>query len=354
MNMMGKWIGLGALIVSFVLVAACERTVEYISETTQPANCFGCHGDANTVIVAAEGQWRYSVHASGMHVYQNSSTCSPCHTSEGFVRKVDGEAAMTIENPTAIHCFTCHAPHTNGNLSLRLTAPQRLQSGVTFDLKGGNICTACHQARRDVNTYVAANEVTLNLRWGPHYGTQGDMLIGTNGYQYSGYEYEQMNHRGATDNGCLDCHFETKQGYPLGGHSFNMAFGTEGRETFNTLACEKCHSGMEDAPDFNRDNVQTEVTALIETLEALLRSANLLVDQEEGLLPPDRKVLSRSEPGDSAGALWNYFVAKYDRSKGIHNPDYIKGLLESSIEFLSPPPPSPDAVAAGGRGKTVR
>ncbi|MDH3215639.1 MAG: hypothetical protein OEN01_05000 [Candidatus Krumholzibacteria bacterium] len=67
-----------------------------------------------------------------------------------------------------IHCFTCHAPHSNGNFSLRVTAPQTLQNGVSHDIKKGNICVACHQARRNVDTYVDIGTVTLSEHWGPH------------------------------------------------------------------------------------------------------------------------------------------------------------------------------------------
>lgn len=346
-----KWMSLAALIVAFVFVAACERTVTYVDENPAPANCFGCHSDVNTELVAAEGQWSNSVHASGAHVYENSTTCSRCHTSEGFIKKVNGEPAMEIENPTAIHCFTCHAPHTNGNLALRVTAPQTLQNGESYDLKAANICTACHQSRRNVNTYVALDTVTLTRRWSPHYGVQGDMIIGTNGYEYEGFEYEQTLHRGATENGCLDCHFKTPQSYYLGGHSFNMAYAGEAGETFNTLACVECHSDMEDAPDFNRDNVQTDVEDLISQLETILINANMLVydAEEDAWLAPAREVLSRSQPGDSAGALWNYFMAKYDRSEGIHNPGYTEGLLESALEFMQPAPGASSVVAGENR-----
>jgi len=351
-----KWMSLAALIVALVFVAACERTVTYVDENPAPANCFGCHSDVNTALAAAEGQWSNSVHASGAHVYENTTTCSRCHTSEGFIRKVNGEPAATIENPTAIHCFTCHAPHTNGNLSLRVTEPQKLQNGESYDLKAANICTACHQSRRNVNTYAALDTVELSERWGPHHSVQGDMIIGTNGYEYEGFEYEQTLHRGATENGCLDCHFKTRQSYFLGGHSFNMAYGGEAGETFNTLACVECHSDMEDAPDFNRDNVQTDVEDLIAQLETLLINANMLeFNAAEGaLLPPERDVLSRSQPGDSAGALWNYFMAKEDRSEGIHNPNYIKGLLESALQFMQGSGLAAPPVVAGENRKSAQ
>jgi hypothetical protein len=135
-----------------------------------------------------------------------------------------------------------------------------------------------------------------------------------------------------------------------------MAYGGEAGETFNTLACVECHSDMEDAPDFNRDNVQTDVESLIAQMEAILINANLLAyyAEEGAWLAAERDVLSRSEPGDSAGALWNYFVAKYDRSEGIHNPDYIKGLLESALEFMQGPGLASPPVVVGENRKTAQ
>jgi len=353
MTSMTKWIGLGVLIVAFVFVAACERTVTTVEENTAPANCFGCHSDANTALVAAEGQWANSKHASGENIERNFVPCVSCHTSEGFVRRVNGQPPATIVNPTAIHCFTCHAPHTKGvsadSLLLRVTAVQKLKNGESYDLHAANICTACHQARYSVHTEVAKD--TLSERWGPHHSVQADMLLGTNGYEYEGYEYEQMVfHKTLTDNGCLDCHFETTRNYILGGHSFNMAFDQEGTEVFNTAACAKCHE--EELEDFNVDNVQTDVETLIAQLETLLINANMLVyyPEEGAWLPPERHVVS----DDSVGAVWNYFMAKEDRSEGVHNSKYIKGLLESSIQFLQPELTSTaPSVAAGGDNKTA-
>jgi hypothetical protein len=360
MTSMTKWIGLGVLIVAFVFVAACERTITRVEETTTPESCFSCHSDASTFLVAAEAQWENSKHASGDNIDRNTilfgTPCVGCHTSEGFVARVTtGQIPAVVENPTAIHCFTCHAPHTNENLSLRVTEVQKLKNGESFDLHDANICTACHQALNNVNTYVAKDVQTLSQYWGPHHGVQSDMLIGTNGYEYAGFEYSRTNHRGGTDNGCLDCHFKTTRNYILGGHSFNMAFDREGTEEFNTAACAQvqCHPD-EELTDFNRDNVQSDVTALIDQLQTLLINANLLAfyADDNAYEPTERGVHSATAPGDSAGAVWNYLLAREDRSEGVHNREYITGLLESSIQFMQPAPPLP-SVAAGGDKKTA-
>jgi hypothetical protein len=360
MNSFTKCLGLGVLIFAFMLVAACDRTVTTVEETTTPENCFSCHSDQNTAIVAAEGQWENSVHASGAHVSENSTSCSGCHTSEGFVRRFTGQPAATIENPTAIHCFTCHAPHTNGDLSLRVTDVQPLMNGESYDLGAANICSACHHSRRNVDTYVALDTVTMSQRYGPHHSVQADMLIGSNGYEYSFYTYEQLTfHKAATEDACLDCHFRTTINYVLGGHSFNMSHEAEGGgEEINTEGCnvDACHAG--NMVDFNYHNVQDSVTTLAAQLEQLLIDAKLLrfytaeeTGGEEGFFPYDRDVYSRDEPGDSTGAVWNYFMAIEDRSEGVHNSKYIIGLLQSAIQFLQPVPAASNAsVAAGGRG----
>ncbi len=355
-----KWIYLVVSIVAFVFVAACERTITTVEETTTPGSCFACHSDANTAIVAAHGQWANSKHASGENIDRNSSTCSRCHTSEGFVRRVNGEPPATIENPTAIHCFTCHAPHTMGvsadSLLLRITEVQTLQNGASYDLGAANLCTACHQSRRNVNTYVAQDTVTMSSHWGPHYSAQADLLLGTNGYEYSFFEYQQLlYHKATTEDGCLDCHFRTTRNYILGGHSFNMAWEVEGGgEEINTEGCnarDECHGGF--LEDFNYGFVQRDVDALLDQLEQMLITAKLLkLYDEEGVLewdPYDRDVLSRDEPGDSAGAVWNYLLALEDRSHGVHNSKYIKGLLQSAIEFLQPAGSASVVSAAAGQ-----
>jgi hypothetical protein len=246
-------------------------------------------------------------------------------------------------NPTVIHCFTCHQPHTAGSFELRWNETATLLNGETFDLGSGNLCVACHHARRNVDTYVGtdgAAPVNVNsTHWGPHYSVQGDMLIGSNGYEYAGYTYEITTHREATDDGCLDCHFKATSNNIVGGHSFNMRGdardeGGEFSELLNVAACEPCHGELD---DFNYNGVQDEVTTLAEELATLLEGA--------GLLAGGNPVVQFTS-ADSAGALWNYLLIEDDRSVGVHNAKYARGLLESSIQFLEGT--LPPATAAEG------
>ncbi len=324
------WI-LAALAALTIALTGCDRNITVVEETTQAQSCFSCHSDADTKLVDAEQQWDRSRHATGSTLNENDSSCKGCHTSEGFIARATGTPAPdTIENPTAIHCFTCHSPHTSGDFRLRWTANATIMDGTTYDLGAGNICVACHQARRDVNVYVAG-QPSLTSRWGPHYGTQGDMLLGSNGYEYASYSYERSTHREATEDGCLDCHYKATSQYVVGGHSFEMESTVNGEEVLNTGACAPCHGPVS---DFNLGAVQDSVDVLLEDLKANLITAGLL-DATTGL----PKTVKTS--ADSAGAVWNYRMISDDRSKGVHNPKYVMGLLKSSIQYIqSPPPPT--------------
>ena len=340
-------VGLAALLVAFSLTA-CDRTVTYVEENNQATSCFNCHDDQNTFLVAAQLQWNNSLHASGLNVNRaTSATCARCHASEGFVQWTKGQTVTGHTNPTVIHCFTCHQPHTNGNFSLRWTANAELLNGATYNLNAGNLCVACHHARESVDELVGTNptaRVTFpNSRWGPHHSNQGDMLIGSNGYRYAGYTYEQTAHRDATENGCVDCHKNNAtRNNVVGGHSFNMRAMLEGTEIVNTGACVTCHGTV--IPNFNIGGVQDSVNALVEHLGTLLQTAGLL--GTNGL--PRGGVTTSA---DSAGAVWNFLMAEEDRSHGVHNPKWIIGLLDSAIRYMTGGLSKPMTVAEAVKPK---
>lgn len=340
---MRRFLRVACFATAAVSLLACERTVTTTEQTVEPATCFNCHGDQNTAVVAAEQQYAFSVHASGTHVTEPNDPCSGCHTSEGFISRIEtGVIPTGLTNPTAIHCFTCHAPHTNGDLSRRLEDPYPLANGVTFDHHDGNMCTACHQSRRNVDTYVttASGRVNLSSRWGPHHGPQTDMLTGTNGYEYPGFTYEQTNHKLATEDGCLDCHMKVTENLRVGGHSFNMTFDDGTEELVNTGACFACHGDMD---DFDYQGVQTEIDTLVANLRGALVTAGL-VSASTGL---PRTAITSS---DSAGAVWNYMLAIEDRSRGVHNRRYIRGLLTSGLQYMQGTLPLSSSVATRGEG----
>lgn len=321
--------------------AASNAGQVHPSAAGDAASCFTCHSDdPNTLggaLLAARAQYDQSAHGTGETYNENrlgggSTTCERCHTHEGFVARVTGVPAVG-DRFTRIGCFTCHQPHTTGTLELRVENAVTLANGTSFDKGNADICASCHQSRRNAATYVT-NNVSLTTHWGPHGSPQSDMLLGTNAYEYDGYEYDNSAHTNVTGRGCLNCHMAgSAQG--TGGHAFYMANEEAGFD--NTGGCNTalCHDG--DVEDFDYDGKQTEVAGLMSELETLLINAGLLTVIDEGgdpvPEPTDGMVVTNA---DSSGALYNYLFVKNDHSLGVHNTAYAVGLLQSAIDYLSP------------------
>ncbi len=341
--------------------AASIHPTESAGELT---TCFGCHGDQNFDLIAAQQQWANSKHGSGDNINRNRNyssryqSCEKCHTNEGFVAEVTGVAADG-EHFTAISCFTCHAPHSNGNLDLRVTAAVTLGNGEIFDRGPANLCASCHKSRRDVGTYVY-DGVKLSSHFGPHYSNQSDMLTGTGGYEYDGYSYTSSAHTAVTTEGCIDCHMAGSQANVVGGHTWNMH--NEERHLENLTGCNvsTCHGITGELEDLNRladsdfdgdgtiEGVQDEIEGLEHELRDLLAAAGLVEedDEEPGEYHPAANLVVPA--ADSAGAVYNWKFVEEDRSDGIHNTNYAVDLLQSSINFLATG--SPSGVRPRGKG----
>ena len=318
-----------SLVMLVVIFSACTRE-RIVNQVIADTSCFNCHSDQNTFVLAAEKQWENSVHASGGTLGENSASCSRCHTNEGFVRYVTGMTAIEIENPTAIGCFTCHAPHTNGNLTLRTVAPYTMEDGSIYDKGTSNLCANCHHSRRNVNTYVYDGVKFTSTHWGPHSNGQGDMLNGTNGYEYAGNTYTSSPHTTRTVNGCVDCHMYPTPSYEMGGHTWRME--ANGDENVDACNQDGCHATV---TEFDRvtadfpDGVQDSLQTLLDVLANELVAAGLIDSVNHQTI--SGRVVAKA---DSAGAVWNYLFVLEDKCLGIHNTQYAAALMNSSIDYL--------------------
>ncbi len=335
-------LGLAAILFS---LASCTREITGDVELADNSSddCFTCHSDLNTAVTNARYQFENSFHGSGENtnrnrLYQASyQSCERCHTNEGYIGYVDS-TTITGDAFTAIGCFTCHSPHSNGDFTLRQLETVKLMNGYTVDLGKGNLCATCHMSRRDVTTFVVAG-VKPSGTWGPHYGNQSDMFVGQNAYQYAGYNYTRSWHATGVTDGCVSCHMSPSFHESIGGHSWNMR--NEERNFQNLTGCNVtgCHNSapitalnrLADADhdwDGTIEGVETEITGLLDSLHDLLVIGNLA----DTLGVPKNRVISTA---DSAGALYNFLFVEDDRSLGVHNTDYAVGLLRSSINFLA-------------------
>lgn len=346
-----------ALIAMLAIIAGCERKVvnEAKNDSQELAGCFGCHGETSLdgALQQATGEWENSLHASGTSVdYTNrsGSDCQQCHNHQGFLDWIDTgvEDTARLGTVSSIHCFTCHAPHTRGDLSLRINGPFTLKNGVVFDHGDANLCANCHHSRTALTADLGTGDsLTLSSRFGPHHGPQADMLLGTHGYQFTGYTYSSTTHATVTREACLGCHMGNPQqhdGYNVGGHSFNMRYEShDGTEYTLIGVCAGCHTRYTEREvtqfddwkkrDFDGDGtiegIQTEFDDMADSLGVLLTK---IINPSDGLFTSTK--VSRGQ----AGAAYNYRTYVEDRSRGVHNPVYFEGLLKSSIQYMNANP----------------
>ncbi len=293
--------------------------------------CAECHNDT-TLVLARQVQNANSLHMTGGHSYYGSrADCSICHTSEGFTQRlaigsVDIGEDTIIENASPINCRTCHEIHetyTAADFALRVDGPVTLElSGDTIDLGAGNVCASCHQPRwsYDIPEVGGGDYEITSSHFGPHYGPQSAIVVGVAGYgAFTGTSV----HDKYVEDGCPVCHMPDAYGAYAGGHTMKIAYERSGREREYLVGCETCHSDIE---SLDRNDVQTEVQALVDELAELLIAA--------GIMDEDGDAVVGTYSSAQAGALWNYFMVTDDRSDGVHNPQYTKFLLQTAIAAL--------------------
>ncbi|MFW2404391.1 MAG: carboxypeptidase regulatory-like domain-containing protein [Gammaproteobacteria bacterium] len=337
---------------------------ERLKNATQDVNydagvCGQCHDEYN--------EWEKSRHADGQpYGYHEVAAplllqCSRCHYARTFGVAVDTMLAADIEfhdvkymtriggvgpqmpdlskvpgkNEAGITCLACHNPHD-------------AVGGESVGLRTGDagaLCQTCHEDKWQ-------NAVLE--------GTAGEVQ---NGYEYPDEDYDVRNVHN-TKQKCVLCHLADRNDgadangvRAVGGHTLRMrdaganrivgGFGpsaddagrdknpAETDDVLNLAACADCHGP---ADTFDLNGLQTDVHARWTVLGDLLKSAN------DGVLP-DVKAGDKcatchrggTMPFDEDPALvlenayTNYKLVTNDRSWGIHNPRYVRKLLEDSI-----------------------
>ena len=318
-------------------------------------NCTQCHvGDMT--LYAKQVQWATSGHGIADHLYDRTS-CSVCHSHQGFLERVETgqwETAAAVPDVVGINCRTCHKIHTTytaGDYGFTTPAQVALRvAGVTVDLGGSsNLCATCHQSRlRDPMPVIDGDPQELE---NPHHGPQGDVMAGLGLYNFNGTT-EGMHIHGSVG-GCATCHMAEggtvarptrgPQG-EAGGHTFRTRdlvedepwepeVPGEPEEVGDpyVVGCETCHTTG--VANFDHFGLQTAVKALLEELAVALETAGALEWDAVNLEWDD---VSGVFPANVAAAFWNYMSVVEDRSFGLHNPTYVKGILEGSIAEITP------------------
>lgn len=334
---------LGVFIVSVVLFSACAGPQGeqgppgpagppgppgVAGEPAMPSDaelsCTECHNET-TLIWSKEAQFREnSVHGTGEAFERGETTaCAGCHGTEGAKARINAglpphdPSVEGVTNVSPFDCRTCHNIHmTYTSDDWALTGgeqPVKFEyTDGTFDGGAGNLCANCHQIRNPMPEVADGNVQITSNRFGTHYGTESQMLVGEGGL---GVEGSPSTHYQMVENTCVNCHM-----------------GEERNHTYlpEVARCQACHSNAE---NFDINGVQAEVAAKLEELHTLF--------VDKGLLNPESDLWNASSssplvvPEAVANAMWNYKFVTYDQSNGVHNSGYTHALLDAALETMS-------------------
>lgn len=298
------------------------------------AGCITCH-DNSQVLFAKTMQWENSTHATGGNFERNTGDCATCHTSQGFLGFHDGSYDPTadgaaISNPNPPNCYTCHNVHetyTEADWALTMTGAVTMYNTTqTPDFGTGSQCASCHQGR-EVNPFptVGGADITItNTRYGVHHGPQANVVKGTGLFE-PGTGYSNGAHSNI-DNTCVTCHMAEAYGTQAGGHTMYLGYEYHGSTVLNTAGCVSCHNDI-DAMLVSTEALQAEVAAMLVELKGKLDAMGAM---NEG---SDNSVAGTFAP-EVAGAVLNYKAISEDRSLGVHNPSYVRRILQNTIDAL--------------------
>ncbi len=295
-------------------------------------SCVECH-DFSTDLFAKVLQFENSTHVTGGNYNRNYGACAICHTHEGYLDNLEtgaGTSDAALVNTTHINCRTCHMIHENYDQTdwgLRGTDRITFFTGQEGpELGTGNQCASCHQSRSYDVPEVGGPDLTITSnRYGPHYGSQSDVMVGHSLYEIPGsMNYPSSNPHASIANGCVSCHMSAGYVDQSGGHTFAMRNESE---AVNMTSCTMCHPSMTSA---DVDAFQAEIQVIYDELFAVL--------VDKGLMNGTTGLVNASSsaplviPGTQAAAIANYRTIYGDHSFGLHNPGYIKAILTNTLE----------------------
>ena len=354
---------------------AGESSVLQLEGFAANINCGDCHNtdtDTTNYVWAKKYQWELSKHFYGGDFERNSTPCSGCHTTEGYVqRMLRGNPPYTSTAWAGVvtthidasppGCFACHSPHSNGDFRRRTEAPVTPYSPLTtpiatLDFGKGNTCLSCHQPRSMSPLLpakpAATDSLTItNNRWYPHYGVQGMMLSGQAGFEFPGYTYTGNSAHSTLpaikQEGCTVCHMaDAAAGSGIaGGHTMNVSYtNTSGVLAWNTKGCltSGCHATMPSVDDYisaassltGGMGARKYIAASLDSLAKELVKKKY-IDSTNTITATTSKPLKI--PVTKAGALYNFLFLEHDMSNGVHNTRYAVELVKSSLIEIRKP-----------------
>ncbi len=271
------------------------------------------------------------------------NNCGQCHSGDVFYRsRIKGETvaedafvALTAEDLQPITCVICHNPHARTNnaaapdtdrdyqLRFRQAASPTPSNTVEDAINPArfNLCGQCHHSRG--RTWQTTSRE-------PHHSLQANLYAGEMPLPEDDPEPLVLSrvsvHSFAVEQ-CSTCHmyrqdFESEEAPAISGHNF----------TVNNAGCATsgCHPSN-DAAVAAQAILQTEVETRLDGIAARLGDPATWEYTAGGGPDADGQALLSNEIKKIR------FLLKYianDGSLGVHNPDYVRSMLDKAEEML--------------------
>lgn len=311
--------------------------------TDGTATCAECHNN-DQLIYAIENQYDESGHANGTAFERNEGECAVCHTSQGFIGNLNGSyvwiqngvevAGAKIDNPSPQNCYTCHKIHetyTSADLSFTVSGEIALRNTTNkHDFGKGDVCASCHQGRtvEPFPVVGGADIAVTSSRYGVHHGPQANVIAGVGMGLFEVGDGLVNSAHANIENACVTCHMAEAYGAQAGGHTWKMTYDYHGSEELNAAGCfaAGCHDSNEDMMKLVED-YQLEIRTLLDDLKVKLDAAGITKANSDNSVSGTYSPLV-------AGACLDYKALVEEGSLGVHNPKYVKKLLENLIAEL--------------------
>lgn len=295
-------------------------------------------------------QWETSGHASVTDTPAEEfaeglalNNCGTCHSGDfRYLALIRGETVpddyllgVAHEDMNAVTCAICHDPHARtGNAPLtedgrdyQLRYPEVANptpSNTVEDTTNPerfNLCGQCHHDR--------GRTWQTNSR-PPHHSNQANVYVGEMPIPEDTdlLVFSRVSVHASAPEQCATCHmyrqdFESEEAPAISGHDFQV----------NTAGCANsgCHASQAEA-EARLVTLQTEIQGRLDDILTRLGDPTTWEYVANGGPPEEEQAAISNE---IKPVRFLYYYALNDGSLGMHNPDYVRDMLEKADEILT-------------------
>jgi hypothetical protein len=283
--------------------------------------------------------------------------CARCHTATGAKNYLSDPhnyspfnndfSHLSGEQKELLYCWACHANNSGELLAPGPITADYSNAPFTYpDLRGTNVCMACHVGRESGDSIKNSTEdFTDKIFVDSHYLTAGGTLFNATGYEFNDRDYSNsifyvhdrvglMNSVEMGDNGpCIGCHMKTADSHFFLSAKKNTTGMVIELTSFDET-CSDCHAGPEELVDLVNE-LEEGFAAAVEALRSQLaiNGFNFIGDFPY-FANTDWTTADDPTGKNNMGAAFNYNLLIHEPGAYVHNLQYTKKLIYDSIDFL--------------------